>query len=336
MAKRRHGQADEILLVPFLDILCSLIGVLILIIVVMVVAQSQQATGRPVEEVQRSIAYKQLLKQQKELQRIEQTAKDLAAKTEEEKKDLEEKEAKVVRLRKLLSSSADVQKTNQDLSMNLVKELDNLLLEIDGHKNQQAELKKQIAELNKEIIKRKPPEKAETPPVVVQPAGSGGAKDAKLFFVEAGAGKIVIFWDEEKRTQVSAAPEVIIADKAYEHFLTTVKSVPNAKIVYLIRSDGGPAYNNAAGWAMETYKLDVGQIGRLPIPGTGKIDLKEFKKVLGTMPPPPEAQLLPPAGAPAPVTPAAKPAAPAAKPTAPPPAKPAAPAATKPAAPTKA
>ena len=35
MAKRRHSAKDEILLVPFLDILCSLIGVLILIIVVL-------------------------------------------------------------------------------------------------------------------------------------------------------------------------------------------------------------------------------------------------------------------------------------------------------------
>lgn len=289
---------------PFLDILCSLIGVLILIIVVMVIAQSQQTEGRTQEEVDRSLAYKQLLKKQEEQTQTQKKTEELIKAMAEEKKELNEKEERAARLRKLLATSADTRKSNQEISMNLVKELDNLLLEIDGHKRQQAELAKEIAKLNQEIAKRKPPPKEAVPPVVVQPGGSGTGQESKLFFVEAGAGKIVLFWDEDKRTQVSAAAEVIVADKAYEHFLTTVKGTPNAKLVFLIRSDGMSAYNNAAGWAMETYKLAVSQIGKLPIPGVGAIDLKEFKKVMGTMAPPAEAKLLPAPGATPPPAPA--------------------------------
>ena len=40
-----------LMLIPFLDILCSLIGVLVLIIVVLVVAQTQRIRGRTQEEV---------------------------------------------------------------------------------------------------------------------------------------------------------------------------------------------------------------------------------------------------------------------------------------------
>ena len=54
MVKRHPRRSDEIMLIPFLDILCSLIGVLVLIIVVLVVAQTQKINGRTPEELDRS------------------------------------------------------------------------------------------------------------------------------------------------------------------------------------------------------------------------------------------------------------------------------------------
>jgi biopolymer transport protein ExbD len=63
MAKRRHAAKDEILLVPFLDILCSLIGVLILIIVVLCVSQTQQTEGRTEEEIRMAQEAKRLREQ---------------------------------------------------------------------------------------------------------------------------------------------------------------------------------------------------------------------------------------------------------------------------------
>ncbi len=293
MAKRRPSNHDEILLVPFLDILCSLIGVLILIIVVLTVSSVQQTNGRTPEELERAQNYKELLKQQKSEKELKALADAKAAIVEKLKQELEEKQQKLAKLRKLLSSSADIQKMNKEMSQNLLKELDNLLLEIEGFKKQQAELQKEIAALQKQITERQGPLNKAPPPVIVQPGGSGLAKDTKLYFVEASAGKIVIYWDAEKKTLVSSTAAVVVADTSYAHFLSKVKVAPNAKIIFLIREDGSASFNNAAGWAITTYGFQQNQIARLPIPGRGEIDLKLFKDYLGTLPPPADAKLIP-------------------------------------------
>jgi biopolymer transport protein ExbD len=66
MHKRTHRRSDEIMLIPFLDILCSLIGVLVLIIVVLCVAQTQKIRGRTPEELTRAQEHQKTLKQKKE------------------------------------------------------------------------------------------------------------------------------------------------------------------------------------------------------------------------------------------------------------------------------
>ena len=293
MAKRRHGSTDEILLVPFLDILCSLIGVLVLIIVVLCVAESQQTNGRNPDEVQRAQEYKAMLKEEKEVHQLEEVAKTKLATLNEIKEELEKKEQRLAKIRSLLSSSADVQKMNKAMSQELMKELDNLITEISGYKDQQAELKKKIASLIDELKKRQGPFEKQVAPVIVQPSGGGLAKGARLYFVEASGSRIVIFWDASKKTQVSSAPAVLVADTAYEHFLKEIKKQPDAKLVFLIREDGQAAFNNAAGWAMSTYQFTPGQVARLPIPGRGEVDLQMFKDFLGTLPPPPDAKLIP-------------------------------------------
>lgn len=312
MARRRQGKNEELLLIPFLDILCSLIGVLVLIVVVLCVAQSQKAKGRTQEDLDRSQKYVDAIKKQKELDKLKQVLQIDVAKIEELRKQAAEKEEKLAKIRKLLSTSADIKKMNQELSQNMLKELDNLLLEIEGLTKQEVELKKEIAALMEELKARAAPMEKVVPPVVVQPGGSGLAQGTKIFFVEATGGKLTIFWDQKQKTIVSAAPEVVAADVAYNHLLKEVLKVPQSKIIFLLRDDGTGAYNNAAGWAQATYNYRVDQIGRLLLPGRGEIDLQMFKDYLGTMTPPPEAKLVAP--------PPAKPAAPAA---------PAAPAPTK-------
>jgi len=289
MAKRRHSSADEILLVPFLDILCSLIGVLVLIIVVLCVAESQQTQGRTQEEIQRAQEYKAMLAKQKQDTQLSSVIKEKLALLEKLKQELEPKEQMVAKLRNLLSNAAENKKTNEQQ----LKELDNLVTEISGFKNQETELKKKLAELAAELKEKQVPLDKQGPQVVVQPGGTGLAKGSKLYFVETSGSRIVIFWDAQKKTQVSSAPAVLIVDTAYEHFLKEVKKDPNAKLVYLIREDGQTAYNSAAGWAMSTYEFKPGQVARLPIPGRGAINLQMFKDYLGTLPPPADAKLLP-------------------------------------------
>lgn len=288
MAKPRHFGNEEMLMVPFLDILCSLIGVLVLIIVFLAVSQTTQTEGRTEEEVNRAIKHRQLSQRQQREAALESEVKPLLVKLASLEEEAEAKEQQAARLRKIVSQAEE----SKVLSQNLLKSLDNLLLEITGYETQTTEVKKSIAELMAEIKKRDLV--AKTPgPVLVQPAGAGTEPDSKVFFVEASGGKIVLYWSKTEMTQVSSAPEVIIADTSYEAFLKKVKEQPKAKIVFLVRDDGLGSYNNAAGWAQQTHAFEPAQVAKLPIPGRGRIDLGMFDSLLGTIPVPEGTPLLP-------------------------------------------
>jgi biopolymer transport protein ExbD len=296
MAKRRHAPKDEILLVPFLDILCSLIGVLILIIVVLCVSQTQQTEGRTEEEIRMAQEAKRLREEIVKSKAQEIVVKEKLATLEEMQKQIEEKQQRFIKLRKLLTTSKDIQEANKKLSQQMQKELDDLITEIAGLKLQMVESKKEIALLMAEIKKRQVPADKKIPPVIVQPSGSGMPEDTKAYFVEAsGAGlKVLGAWGEDYR--LSAAPEVVVADVAFNHFLSEVAKDPKALILFLVRDDGQGAFNNGAGRAEADYKI---RVGKLPIPGRGTLDLALFEKYRGKVP-------QPPAAAP-PVTPPAEP-----------------------------
>ena len=296
MVKRRHRASDEIMLIPFLDILCSLIGVLVLIIVVLVVAQTQKINGRTPEELERAQNHLKLLKQQKEDEKINVTLKDKVAALEKLQEQTKLKEEQLAKIRKLLDTSTADRERNQQVSQNMLKELDNLLVELNGLTTQEAPLKKEIADMLAEIKKRQPvPQKL--PPVIVQPGGSGLAKGTKVFFVEASAGRLTFYWDEKTKTVVSAAPDVIATDSAFNAYLKAVLTVPQSKIIFLLRDDGMGAYNVGAGWAQATCGYRVDQIGKLPIPGRGEIDMRMFAEFLGALPPPPPPEKKPDAPA---------------------------------------
>jgi hypothetical protein len=308
MVRRRVHRSDEIMLIPFLDILCSLIGVLVLIIVVLCVAQTQKIRGRTPEEIARAQEHQKLLKQQKENEKINVLLKDKVEKLEKLQTETKTKEEQVAKLRKLLDTSQADREKNKQTSEKMMKELDDLLVELNGLKPQEAPLKKQTAALQAEIAKRKPPENKGAP-VVVQPGGSGLAKGTKVFFVEASGGKLTYYWDDKLKGVVSATPDTVAVDVGFNAFLKGVQAVPQSKIIFLLRDDGMGAFNLGAGWAQATYGYKVEQIGRLPLPGRGEVDLKMFAEFQGKLVPPPEAVPPPPGAAPKPgATPAPKPA----------------------------
>lgn len=283
MIRRRVHRSDEILLIPFLDILCSLIGVLVLIIVVLCVSQTQKVSGRTTEEIERAQNYLKLIKAQKENKRINELLKDKVAKLEKLQAEVKRKEEESAKIRKLLDASNADRQTGE----NLMKELDNLLIEIVSLAEQISPLKKKIAELQAEIAKRNPPANKDSA-VLIQPEGSGLAKGSKVFFVEASAGKLTFYWNEQSKNVVAATSNIIAVDVAFNAFLKSVLDVPQGKIMFLIRDDGMGAYNLGAGWAQTTYGYKVEQMGKLPIPGRGEVDFRMFKEFLGSIPVPPE------------------------------------------------
>lgn len=296
MAKRRHGAKDEILLVPFLDILCSLIGVLVLIIVVLCVSMTEQTDGRPEAEVEMAQEAKKLRKEIEARKKIEIVVNEKLATLDDLKKQIDDRQQRYIKLRKLQSTSKEIQETNMKLSQQMQKELDDLLLELDGLKKQQTESKTEIQKLMAEIKARQVPEDKKIPPVVVQPSGGGMAQDTKVFFVEAAGGalKVLGAWGAEDY-RLPANAEAVIGDAVFNHFLTEVAKIPQSLVLFLVRDDGQGAFNNGAGRADNDYKV---RIGKLPIPGRGVLDLKTFDKFRGTIQPPP-AEALKAAPAPA-------------------------------------
>lgn len=284
MKKGRRKGSDEILLVPFLDILCSLIGVLVLIIVVLCVAQSQQTQGRTQEEIRMAQEHKDMLKLLEERKKLEALAVDWLEKLKKVQASLQDRQDRFLKLRKLLDSSKELQEQNKEISLKLQKELDDLLVEIDGIKIQEKLTKEEIAQLLAELKKRQVPEDKKVPPVVVQPSGSGLPEATKIYFVECTSGSLKVLgaWGEDYRLNASAS--TVVADAAYKHFLSEVSKDKNALILFLIRDDGQGAFNTGAGHAESGFGI---RVGKLPIPGRGQLDLALFDKYRGKITPPP-------------------------------------------------
>jgi hypothetical protein len=308
MAKRRGSSGDEVSLFPFLSILACLIGALVAIIVVLVVAQTEKMEGRTPEDIQMA---QEVLNIKKELEKRDEQKANLDEKVAALKKiqeEVEDLKVRFAKLRKLLDSSKEVKQQNMEISQQLQKELDDLLLEMDGLKRQQELSKKEIALLMAELEKRKIPEDKKPPPVQVQPSGSGMGEETKVYFVEASSGSLKVLkpWGDEDY-RLSAQPDVVVGDHAYNHFLLELQKDKNSLILFLVRDDGYGAYNNGAGRAESDYGI---RVGKLPIPGRGDLQLDLFEKFRGKVPPPPPPPSSAPSGTP-PTTP----------PGAPPPAK---------------
>lgn len=274
MAKRRTGHQDEVLLIPFLDILCSLIGVLILIIVVLSVAQIRKAGGRTKEDLALAQQAQSLQKEIKEKEKSAAEMKSKVADLEKRKQDLEAKQQKLVDLRKRLQMSADEEKKDKDKATALQKQVEDLIRQIEALAKQTTPIQKEIEALKKELAakQKKPQQMPQT--IVVQPSGGGvAAKGQKLFFVEATGANIVLHKSGEAPVRI--ARDNIGLDKGYNDFLDGVRGAGNAALVFLIRKDGWTSYNKAAGWAEQEYKL---QGGKMPLPGDGPVDLTLFDK----------------------------------------------------------
>ncbi len=270
---------------PFLSILACLIGALVMIIVVLVISQTEKAEGRSVEEIQRAQDYLNIKKEIEKREQEEAQVKEKLAVLEKIQQELEERRQRFAKLRRLLDSSKEVQEQNKEISQQLQKELDDLMVEIEGLKKQQNASKEEIKALLAKIEERKIPEDKEPPPVQVQPSGSGMGGDTKVYFVEASGGSLKLLkpWDEEDY-RLSSRPEVVVADHAYNHFLLELQKDKNALILFLIRDDGYGSYNNGAGRAESDYGI---RTGKLPIPGRGQLQLELFDQFRGKVPPPP-------------------------------------------------
>ena len=273
MAKQRQGRQDEVMLIPFLDILCSLIGVLILIIVVVCVAQVQKSNGRTKQDVELSANYQTLLRQLKEDEKNAASLKAIVTDLERLQKDMTAKEAKISELRKQLDFSASSNSANEKLAAKIQEDIKNLIAQIQTLSKAIPPLESEIDKLRKLLAERQKKPDEMKPSVVVRPSGGGTKQNQPVFLVESAGGNIVIH--KNKTEQIRVARDNVNVDKDYNAFLKTVKNTGHATLIFLVRRDGWSTYSRAAGWAEQEFGLNT---GKLPIPGDGALDLSLFEK----------------------------------------------------------
>jgi uncharacterized protein YlxW (UPF0749 family) len=273
MAKPRSGKQDEVLLIPFLDILCSLIGILILIIIVVSAAQLQKVKGRTKQDVHLAQQYQKLLLRRKEQEALAAKLRAKVAELEKRRAELAAKERAFDELRVRLTLSADAVQANQKKAAAGQKEIADLLVQIKAIAAALPPLQGEIENLKKLLAERQKKPDDKLTPVIVRPSGSGTRRNQRLFFIEATGAGIVIY--KSKTEQIRVAQNSVGVDKEYDAFLTRVRYTRNGALIFLIRKDGWWTYTRAAGWAEQRFGLNT---GKLPLPGDGAIDLSLFEK----------------------------------------------------------
>jgi hypothetical protein len=270
MAQARARSDAEISLFPFLSILVCLIGSLVLLIVILTIVQSRMGDGRTPQEIDRATEAlklkKEITQREKELEQIKKDSPAAA-----NKDALQQKLTAIVTLRKELALGEDARKKNQEASAELQKKLENLLIQIEGMTREKPPIVRDIEKLKAELLARGKKPEDRPPPIIVQAGGSGTSANTRLYFVECSAAGIVMHKSLTEQVRISSAS--IGVDAAYDAFLEEARKQPNSMILFLLRDDGLPTYNRAAGWAEGQFKL---RIGKLPLPGKGPADLAAF------------------------------------------------------------
>lgn len=267
---RRSSSAGPggVSLFPFLSILASVIGILTLMIGLVSNLQDTVPNERDPVELARAEEHAAL---QREIKKAEVEQARIASELEKrdgafvELEDL--KDRQVVLRRQLDAAKAKPMRSNAELQ----KLVENLLAQIAALKKERPALEKKVAELKAELARRKIKPDSKPPPVVVQPGGSGVTRNAKVVFIECHGSGVNILQRRGPKVPVSTA--AIQTEPALAKVMNEAKSAPDALVLFLIRTNGQWTYQAAAGWAESTFKV---RTGKLPIPGSGEIDLSFF------------------------------------------------------------
>ena len=271
MSRRSSSAAGAgVSLFPFLSILACLIGILTMMIKIISDIKAQETSGRDEEEMARAKQHQQIRAEikteQQELERIKAELKERKSALVK----LEELENKRIVLRKKLD---EANSKPRDSDAALQKLLEQIIDQIAALKKERPALEKELAALKTELAKRNIKPETKTPPVRINPAGSGISGNTELFFIECNGGGLAIIDKNGQKKNVSAA--TIETDGQIASTFNTAKSSTKHLVLFLIRSDGNNSYRTAAVLAEEKYGL---RTGKLPIPSQGEIDLSLFFK----------------------------------------------------------
>lgn len=271
MAHRRKDNAPQISLFPFLSILACLAGAVVVMISMLSILQTtragQRATmGNP--QVREFLELRDQLKaEQAELEKLTV----LIERNEALKVDLFTLDQRIIKLRRLLDGAGD----HEQISRELQKQLELVITQIEELEKEKPKLAGQIAELREELSRRQIGTREVAAPVRIQPSGSGFARGRRLYVVEAAKDTVVVHRSQNDKLRIAAS--TVGADQEYDAFLEKVAADRTALLLFLVRADGGSAYDRGAGWAEAKFQIPT---SKMPIPGQGFVDLSVFEQFM--------------------------------------------------------
>jgi len=158
-----------------------------------------------------------------------------------------------------------------ELAARLRKQNDTLAALVTAQQRGVPPLQAEIEQLKRELERRNVKPNNQALPIAIRPSGGGFSTHHEYFFIELSGNTLVVHKSKTDKLRVPATS--IGSDANLDAFLTKVRATPSAALVFLLRDDGWPNYNRAAGYAESRFGLLT---SKLPLPGTCELDLGMF------------------------------------------------------------
>jgi hypothetical protein len=259
MARRRSSSKKEVSLFPFLDILGCLIGSLILIITTVVLEQMDTqpvAEAAKIDDTRQEAARSQarLAALEKQLALVEKQAGAGDVRLAAARRRADEATRRAAEAKRKLAAAEQIKIDTPAVP----KPADTSALAARKKK-----LEDDAAKVRAEIAERKKPIEQS---IVVLPPGTGGGGPKRGVFVEAAKGKVVV---HDPKKPWEAAADKAVADPRFKDLIARTAADKDAVITILVRPDG----LGTLGLVQKAAAAAGARVGRVPLPGTGTLDL---------------------------------------------------------------
>lgn len=265
MARRKGGDEETISLFPFLSILTCVIGILTMMIAALVLAQVGNSVDPEDAEAVRQAEARQ--------KRYEAARKELTAK-EKQLAELRKQIAEAEALKKDPERLAQL-KRQRDASERdpaEIKAAKEILAQVDNLKRKipeiDADLKLQeesVQDLTAELQEMKDPK------AVNKIISGGTGKDLTPTFIECDTNHVIL---HTSSPPLKIPRAELAKNDPFKQVVKRVAAQEKATIVFLVRQDGSDAFNAARRLADE----EGARSGKLPLVGSGEVDLSFFNK----------------------------------------------------------
>ncbi len=265
MARRNKGDEETISLFPFLSILICVIGILTMMIAGLALSQVSNTVDKSDAEAVERAAERQ--------ERFEAASKEAKAREQELaalRKDvataeaLKKDPAKLAELKRRRAASerdpADVKAAEEILA-----QVDNLKKKIPEIDADIRLMEESVQDLTVEIQKRRDPQ----PDNKIVSGGTG--RDLQPYFVECATNHVVL---HAGAAPVKIARSELAKSAPFKQLVKKVAGQEKSTIVFLVRQDGADAFHAARRLAHD----EGARSGKLPLVGSGDVDLSFFKK----------------------------------------------------------